>query len=164
MKMNRWCRILKIVFVIFVAPLSLLGCEDNDQELKMRGMFGGEHALHKMAERTETESKISGGFFLLVGGLSGNSETKVSVKFAWLMNDKQTYALSSLPLEKIRVRFDEDTSTPTITFHWLPLWFNSCIDRNNIQGTISERVNYAVITTRAKDWPQEVNLPLNSKQ
>lgn len=74
----------------------------------------GEHHLRKMAERVDVNSKISVSFFLFVGDVNGTSSTAVSVKFVWRMNDG-TYAISSLPIEKICVKLDEKAIEPSIS-------------------------------------------------
>lgn len=136
--------------------------ENHKKEiLKKRQYLEGEHRLRRMTERTEVSSKISGGFFLFAGVLSGKTTSNTTVKFAWEMNDG-IYAFSSLPLEKIRVRIDEEVTTPTIRFvynaygwHWNPA---------NVQRLIDSSVDYAILTVKNEDWPAQVELPLNSQQ
>lgn len=118
----------------------------------------GEHKLRKMVERTETNPRISGTFFLIVGELNVSTTTRTLVKFAWEMNDG-IYALSSLPLEKIRVKLDEEATTPTIKFRWRPWRMKNVTPQ--IQDLMDLYVLYAVLTVRESDWPVQVNLPLN---
>lgn len=149
------------IFVALVLPLT--GCDSGPPEppkpTKAEILLDGIHQLRKMSERTEVNSRISGGFFLVLGTLEGKSKTTISVKFAWQMNDG-TYAISSLPLEKIRVRLDEKIAAPTIEFNrWrrCDVW---CAE-NGLQPLIDDSVEYAVITVKENDWPIQVDLPLN---
>jgi len=145
------------VALVFLSVLFMVGC---DEQLPSRAepILKGEHKLRKMAERTDVNSRISGSFFLLVGDLSGTMKTTVSVKFAWEMNDG-VYALSSLPLEKIRVKLDEKATTPTIKFRWRPYTYHHA--PVEIQDLMNNYVFYAVVTVKESDWPVHVNLPLN---
>ena len=120
----------------------------------------GEHELRKMAERVETASRVSGSFFLVVGDFTATTKTKVLIKFAWKMNDGRTYAISSLPLEKIRVEPDEKVMTPTIKFRWRP--YPILNNTPQPQELMDDYVVYAVITAREEDWPIQINLPLNT--
>src|SRR3989344_9691087 len=102
---------------VFVAVLMLSagilvsGCGKSGSEVppppsKAEQVLGGEHVLRKMVEMTELKHSAHGSFFLVVGEFSAETTSKLAVKFAWRMNDG-TYAISSLPIEKIRVKFDE---------------------------------------------------------
>ena len=76
------------------------------------------------------------------------------------MNDG-TYAISSLPLEKIRVKLDKEATTPTIKFKWHPWHGNRGTPQ--VQYLMDYHVIYALITAKEGDWPIQVNLPLNSR-
>jgi prepilin-type N-terminal cleavage/methylation domain-containing protein len=96
----------------------------------------GEHKLRKMFPQN---------YFL-------NSGTQIT--FAWPLKDG-TYAISTLPIEKIRVKFDQTVDAPTIKFCWTPA--------NYAQPDylMSHHVIYALITVRESDWPAQIQLPLN---
>jgi hypothetical protein len=121
--------------------------------------LGGEHKLRKMTERTEADSRISASFFLIFGNVSGSTTTRALVKFAWEMNDG-TYAISSLPLEKIRIRFDENSINPTIRFRWVRYGSK---DTPEPQKLMDYYVVYALVTVRENEWPIQVKMPLNSQ-
>lgn len=147
--------------LVLLVGLFAVGCSQSTPPPPSQAeqILKGEHKLRKMAERTEVNSRISGSFFLFVGNVSGTTETNISVKFAWEMNDG-IYAISSLPLEKIRVKFDEKAETPTIKFRWRP-WRRH--DTAQVQTLMDDYVSYAVVIVRESDWPIQVNLPLNGK-
>lgn len=152
----------KLIVVAFVfMAFFMVGCEQKPQKpeppSQAEQILKGEHRLRKMVERTEVNSRISGSFFLFVGDVSGSTKTTLSVKFAWEMNDG-VYAISSLPLEKIRVRLDENTTVPTIKFRWRP--YNG-YGTAEVQDLMNDNVLYAVITVKESDWPVRVDPPLN---
>lgn len=117
----------------------------------------GEHALRKLASSTESTYHASGGMFFLIGSYSANGKTETVVKFAWLMNDGKTWAISSLPLERIRVRLTDKEIAPTIKFAWL----RGPIFKRTLQDLMDREVTYAVITCNGKNWPINVQMPLN---
>src|SRR3989344_4929536 len=143
------------ILVLLVLPLA--GCSTKPYQpepTKAERLLGGVHNLRKMSERTEVNSHISGGFFLVFGVLDGGSKTTISVKFAWQMDDG-TYAISSLPLEHIRVRIDDKITTPTIEFK---LW-RRCEDMcasDPLEELIRYSVEYAIVTIIESDWPIQV--------
>lgn len=150
-------RTMLVVLTLFLGSVfCFTGCQKKpgrDVPSYAQRVLGGEHQLRRMTEITEVNGQVSGGFFLFVGGISGSISTDVSVKFAWQMNDS-TYAISSLPLEKIRVKLDESTLTPTIRFRWVP----RC--EGETQELMATCVRYALITAKPSDWPVQVQLPL----
>lgn len=126
-------------------------------------ILSGEHGLRKMAERIGTESKTSASFFLIAGNFKSSTSTETLIKFAWKMNDG-TYAFSSLPLEKFRVRFEETASVPTVKFRWRSSNCGCPSDRvRQIQELMDDYVLYALLTVRESDWPTQITLPLNEK-
>jgi hypothetical protein len=155
--------VVGMVVALVLAALFSVGCEkERSAPTQAEKILGGEHALRKMAERTDINSTLSGSFFLFLGDVSGSTKTNLSVKFAWKMNDGSTWAISSLPIEKIRVRFDEKAVTPTIRFRWMPYGFSDA--QPETQDLMEQSVKYALLTVREKDWPVGVNLPLNNPQ
>ncbi len=155
--MKKIAVVLVLLVGLFVMVF-MVGCEKKtEQPSQAEQILKDEHILRKMAERTDVNSNISASFFLFVGGFSETTKTTVSVKFAWKMNDG-TYALSSLPLEKIRVKLDESTTTPTIKFRWRP-W--KLCRTPQVQDLMDDYVLYAVVTVKENDWPVQVSLPLN---
>lgn len=146
-------RIVKLASVLFVALLA--ACSPHEQNPSTADpILRGEHLLRKMVNRTETESRVSAGFFLVVGDVGATTSTSVSVKFAWKMNDG-IYAISSLPLEKIRIQVDEKADVPTMKFRW-----QRCYTKE-LQELMNRCVLYALVTAREKDWPVQISLPLN---
>lgn len=145
-----------IVILVGFFTVFVTGCAKNPQPLPSPAeeILKGEHKLRKMTERIESDSRVTASFFLIVGDLSATSTSRVLVKFAWQMNDG-IYAISSLPLEKFRVKIDEKAETPTIKFRWGPGY------EKEIQKLMDNHVIYALLTVRERDWPVSIQLPLN---
>jgi hypothetical protein len=116
-----------------------------------------------MIESKDFNATISDGFFLCLGGFDGNAKTITSIKFAWEISGNNIYAISALPLEKIRIKLDEKATTPTIKFYWDESWHTFTEIPNDLQWFVNDIADYAVLTVRECDWPIQINLPLGSK-
>lgn len=138
------------------------GCSSQQEyeELSPGGkIFSGTHSLRKMFSHQENNFEASGSFFLCFGGLNAQSTDSVSVKFSWRMNDG-VWAISSLPLEKFRIKFDNNAVEPTIKFRWRGNYFSN----PDLQWKINESIVYVLLTVREEDWRPNVNLPLNKTE
>lgn len=144
-----------IVTVATLMAILFLGLACNYQSY-IDKIFQGEHRLRKMAEWTDSSGQISGSFFLIFGQIKGSLENSMEMRFAWEMNDG-SYAISSIPIEKVRVRMDENAETPTIKFHWT----RGTILDDDLQGFIDRSVTYVLITVKESDWPVDIILPMN---
>lgn len=152
--------------MIVVFLLCLSGCDFETEEAKVsysepstsEFLLSGKHVLRKMFTGAETSNSVSGGYFMFlgVGGGSAQSDTKrvSTVQFAWKMND-DTYAISSLPLEKIRIRFSDKATTPIIEFVYTKTSVHDLV------WLMENTVNYAVVTIKESDWPTDVRLPMS---
>jgi len=147
-----------VPIVLFVTLLACVYIEFTpNKPSQTQLVLEGEHRLHKMPERTDGTSRTFE-FFLFAGDFTQSTST--AVKFAWEMKDG-SYAISSLPLEKIRIRFDEKATTPTIRFQWSTTAFTE--NMRDLQRMIDYNVHWAVITTRESDWPAKVDLPITAR-
>lgn len=131
---------------------------------KLEKLLGGTHPLRRMMNVSETNSSLSGGYFMFFGGIHGQSQTEQIVKFAWLMNDSVSYAISSLPLEKIRIQFSDTISVPTIKYCWHRLDATDYMGRGShtLEEYMSNCVTYAVVTVKEEDWEVKLDLPLSA--
>ncbi len=157
---KRWIWIIVTIVVVALAVVCILSVQNEQKHPKKsltEALLGGEHRLRKMVERTEVNSSTSASFFLIVGSLDSQVSTSVNLKFSWEMNDG-TYAISSLPMEKFRVKIDESATTPTIKFRWAPF---RRLGTPQVQDLMDNNVLYALLTVRESDWPVKVDLPLN---
>lgn len=126
-------------------------------------VLGGDHPLRKITTTTASEGYVGGGFFLFVGGVYGSFEATTRVQFAWLMNDKETWAISSLPLEKIRVRLKETESGPYMQFQVIGRRGVREYTNLPLQDILDRKVISATVVCRAEDWPVNINMPLNAE-
>lgn len=155
--MKKWLLPLIAIGLIF-----MVGCGEAErkplstpkvEELTPAGeILKGEHQLRKVAAKIDVDSRTTTSYFMFTSVREGsNIVHNFSVKFSWMMNDG-SYMLSSLPLDKIRVRFDVSYEVPTIKFRWKPS------KTTDISELMRSNIVYAVITTKESDWP----IPLNS--
>lgn len=132
------------------------GVSTVEEESAAGQILKGEHKLRKMFPSSKATARIAGSYFLFAGNLSSTQSIQTVVTFAWPLKDG-TYAISSLPLEKIRVKFDEVIESPTIQFKW------TYCSSSQIDYIMANAVLYAVITVQESDWPTQIYLPLNSE-
>jgi hypothetical protein len=70
------------------------------------------------------------------------------------MNDGM-FAISSLPIEKIRIRLDNSITSPTIRFKW------QSSTTEHVQQLMDYYVDYAIVTVKESEWPINIKLPLS---
>lgn len=150
----------KLIILICIAVTTMLGLSSCQQPAPISAVgkvLQGEHALRKMGQLVGTTTKSSECFFLVAYNQNEKKETTVTIKFAWQMNDG-TFAISSLPLEKFRIKLDNKVVSPTIKFRWT---FCDCDDSINLQEVMNSKVVYALLTIREDQWPVDISLPMN---
>lgn len=150
--------VLAVISIIALIAISNVQIKEPQkiQGSKAEEIFAGEHRLRKLAVETNLEGKVSERYFLFIGGLEGTVKTISSVKFAWQMNDG-TYAISSLPIEKIRVNLDESAEAPTIKFRWQAY---HALAPPLLENLMKNNVMYVVVTVKESDWPMHIEMPL----
>lgn len=158
-----------IFLMIIIVAMFFIGSQANQQEnmayaqsnygeSQVGKILQGEHPLRKMVTKQSDKASLNGSFFLIFGEIRGQGETFTKVTFSWLMNDS-IYAISSLPIEKIRIKFIQSKEAPSIKFRWRPddyIYYG-----DNLQEIMNDLIIYALVTCREKDWPAEIQLPLN---
>ncbi len=189
---------LSILAVLIIMGLIMVGCRPYDQNPlnEAKEFYETPHQLRKMFVKDVIikepgKGHLSGGFFLLVGGFSGNyeegTETMAThVRFAWEIKNN-TYIITTLPLEKIRIKLAEKIDAPTVSFFLDELAINQRFkelvtglttynegklkvdgylgrilkDYYNPHKVLSKYLTYVVFTARSEDWPTNINLPVN---
>lgn len=118
--------------------------------------------LQKMRNGVSQHVSVDGSWFLF-GSVSANAGPDARVYFSWPLQDG-SYVISSLPIERIRVRTAEHMDNPTIRFE---LQKPKCVSEGGwpelfatLQEGIDSCVAYATITCAAKDWQPSVDMPL----
>jgi len=126
--------------------------QDNQKEYKLR----------KMMQMKDENSRLREDFFLILGSISGESKTEIKIVFSW-ESEKDTYAITSIPITLVKIKLDENIQTPTVRFFWkFNSRYHSDYDRVTDDLGIKGVLDYALITCRSEQYPEEINLPLNS--
>lgn len=164
-------RPITIVAGLLFLNILTSACASSEARVPTKSMvfFDGKHSLQRLVQYSETESQLSGGgFFFLgtgVGSISGETKNNYSVKFAWKSNEDGSFIISSIPLEKVRVKFDEKIEVPQVEFK---LYCNrdycgeDWLLRNYGQQRLIDDgyIIYATITVKSSDWPLKIEMPL----
>ena len=139
---------------------SLLSC-NNEPAIDLVGInLRGAHTLRKLTETNLQENKSTGQYFLFMGNMTTENNSGPGISFAWKQNDS-TYILSTLPFNRIRIRFNEKMDTPIIKFRWEPS-DKVGTRTDDIDYIMKKNVIYAVIYIKKENWPQQIHLPMNS--
>ncbi len=146
--------LIAILILMALGAIILMGgCGQKDNELTK-----GQHPLRKMVSQNNIKQSFGGFFLFGLGSIGGQSENNIRVHFSWLTNDG-TYAITSAPIEKFRIKIDNNVQNPFIEF----------IDTSRgqmVYRTIEKFLdycppNYILVTCRDEDWPKDIQLPLN---
>lgn len=151
---------MKIIISLLLMVCCVVWCKPREPKNDVIGdLLRGNHLLRKMNTQKVSSSQGSAGFFFIVGGANYSSKEEMFIFFSWLMNDKETYAISKLLLTNIRVRFANKISQPYIKFHWEP---SAYAGYNNLIEAVT-RINYAVIVCKPSDWKIDIQMPMEKK-
>lgn len=131
----------------------------------LKSVFGGEHELKKMlplVKNSETKGYINGFFLFGFGSINGeiNQKEELTITFSWKMSDG-TYALTTLPIRKIRVNTDNIVNKPYITFIYYINEERKYSTIDVYDSDLAKNIAYVTIYCNEKDWPTDINLPLN---
>lgn len=177
-----------VLLIALCIAFAVSGCStitDQTQENKVeQKRLDGVHNLRKMFPANDTHdepAQASGGYFLFGGSFSYTGEKTTSepvVYFAWQDNEDGAYAISSIPLSRVRVELGSYTA-PRAYF----LWHQTCRNRNDMDYDEGLRVTHyhegvcVIADTSAdafqgvdevtfqvnySDWPEQINLPLQA--
>ncbi len=141
--------------MLTILIVGLYSCKEEDKASTVQSILTGVHPLRKMQQVASSE--VSQGSFF-IWSASYKQEQEMRICFAWKMNDS-TYALSSLPFERFRIRFDSTAIIPTIKFSWNQNYTYTVSD--DIADIIKSYVTYAEISVREQDWQPGIVLPMN---
>lgn len=142
---------------------SVYGCQrgmDRDaaaENQRVVSFLQGQHPLRKIVEWTDRSAHVNGGFFLFLGSISADSKETGKIRFAWRMSDS-IYAMSTMPIDRIRVRIDDRAVVPTIAFTWADYRPYRYYEP---QDMIDNYVVHATVTVRDTDWPVRIKMPMN---
>jgi hypothetical protein len=150
--------LLLAVLVVFgvVGLLTYSGIKSIEkvrEPSKSEQLFSGTHELRKFKVITETGTKWSSSYFLVAGSASGKTVSDTRVSFSWKLNNGM-YAISELPLSKIRVMINDSIQKPYVKFRWGGMMFNT----NQIEDYMNHDVIYMVVYCKESDFPMEINI------
>lgn len=192
---------LSVSIILIAMNMIASGCAEYTKNplSEVKEFYETPHQLRKMFSKEEEvtvrkpgEGSFSGGFFMFIGGVSGDyqegTETKYNsthIRFAWEIKDS-TYIITTLPIEKVRIRLTTQAETPTVSFVLDEFVVNALFDEltkdrryswaeehvANDLGRIlknyfdpneafSKFLAYAVFNVKSEDWPTNINLPIN---
>lgn len=186
--------------VLILATAFMAGCSQGYYKNpldEVKPFYETPHQLRKMFVQEEevtirepSRGSVSGGFFLFAGGISGDYKEGTTIKyqvthvrFAWEIKDN-TYIITTLPLEKIRIKLVEKSDAPTVSFFLDEFMVNQKLEqvrygksgeaetqaiedklgrflRNyyNPHEAFAQYLEYAIFTVVDGDWPLNINLP-----
>ena len=198
--MKKMKKMVALGTLALLEGLFVVGCSRYDKNPldEAKGFYETPHQLRKMfvqdqevTVREPGRASLSGGFFLFIGEVSGKykegTTTKYQVthvRFAWEIKDN-TYIITTLPLEKVRIKLVGKAEVPTVSFFLDEFKVNekfenlqyssdtyetvklrvednlSRILRNyyNPHEALAQYLDYAVFTVGDGDWPKNINLP-----
>lgn len=170
-----------IAFLVLCIPACLMHASEaqGDREKFVKD-FAHPRELQKLTSERNVNSKdahISGYFVLGFGGISGESKERnvMTVDMAY-KDDNGLFSIVSIPMNKIKVRFDESTSSPTVELNLIRLTGFGSYGCD--EGTVWDYKNqyskdsnlflerymaFAVITVKESMWQKEINMPLSGR-
>lgn len=140
----------KFLSLSVILILLMTSCESYDYTV-----LDGKHELRRFGTKTVNESSFSGGYFLIGGSISGESYSKTMATFTWKMNDE--YVISEIEVGKIRVKIDNDVTTPYVEFGKIKYTYDpNGHDLNTLEGMVNN-VSHMTITCSEEDYPININ-------
>ena len=135
------------------AMTSMLGCSEHSAKhpTQSEAIYQGSHLLRQIGQKQVTTSSWDASYFIFAGGASGQTVTDEQVSFAWLNNNGE-YEFMTVPLQKIRIRLNENVITPFVRFRW----------KERESGRFDEII-YVLVTVNPKDWPVDIHIPTATK-
>lgn len=144
--------------LIWIPLLCLFGCEAIDKQIKeCNDFYGGRHLLRKFSSQEKvTPSSASASYFLVWGSASYKGEEKESyIAFSWKSKTGE-YILSKVPMEKVRVKFDNSAKVPYVTISISGCEGNN--PNNDLLYIMEYRLNYVVVHCKETDYPTDINV------
>ena len=149
---------MKKILGLAIMTLIAVGCGDRPYHERSKKMvYSGKHELRKMSTVSHEKNSLSGGFFLFMGSISGETKNEVKVYFAWKMNTGE-YSVNNIDLTKIRFKF-ENVETPYVEFGQSA--YSARDWAIDTQHDMDYWIYYMTITCREDDWPKDIKLPMN---
>lgn len=147
-----------LVIVILLVPTFIACTDENDRRVARHtqealDFFEGTHEVQNILERMSPDG--------------------IRVEFEWKANNGETYLVSSVPREKIRVQVNNNIQTPYVyfTLRCDPEMFHgfggSCHNvydfmKKDLQKVFEYYVTYITFVVRKEDWPPKIAMSFNN--
>lgn len=140
--------------LLFLSIGLLLGCSPKDTTpppaSKLQLELQGSHLLRQIGTKTITNTSSDASYFLFIGSASQSSTQVAMVTFSWLDNTG-VYRFLTLPLDKVRIKLDDNVATPYVRFKWT--------DWDNPESAKADNIIYVLVFCNSKDWPEDIKIP-----
>jgi len=149
----------KLIFPLLLVVLC--SCNFEKEKADFNKVFAGNHELRRLSKQEKTiPSSFSADYFLFFGGASGKGEEKIpSIAFSWKSNNDE-YILSRVELRNVRIKFDESTKVPYVTFGYDDDEYQNTMGNanNQINNEVEYRFRYIVIHCKSADYSPNINI------
>lgn len=125
---------MKKIYLLILIVIGSCTIKTTDSELGKT--LAGEHLLRKLP----TTSSETSSYFIL-------TEKNTMVIFQWTLPDSSTI-ISSIPIQKVRYKFDSSIEKPFIKFRW-----NSRTNTRDWGAIFTKNITYIVINCKESDFP-----------
>ena len=128
----------KFLFLLIV-PIMFIGCESGTSSLGK--VLEGEHFVNVLRLSNDSTLTPQNRYFLL-------KENGTKLTFSWTLPDSTTI-VSTIPMDKVRMKFDTYTEVTTIKFRWRPKGEAG----SNWDEIFKDYVSYMVVSCKESDFP-----------
>lgn len=154
---------MKKLFILILVPF-IMSCTDTSLKGELAKSFNsfyeGNHTLRKFSsQEMKTASSASASYFLFWGSADYKGEGKTTViAFSWQSKNGE-YILSKIPMNKVRVKFDNQNKPPYVTFSIDKYAYMSYdLADESVDYTLQYKLNYVIIHCKESDYPTDVNI------
>lgn len=151
---------MKKLLMVLLAVVCLTSCTVTPVPSRITPALAGEHTLRKFNKDTYVSSSWSASYFLIFGSAHGKEKEERRIAFSWLSNDS-TYIYSTVTLDKVRIKFDNQAEEPYVTFYNLESSDGGNWEPNpntDMQEIMDGYIGHIVIHCRPEDYSKDVNL------
>lgn len=145
---------------LLLLPLLWLISSCVERKVDVDPYLAGNHELRRLSSiERKTPSTLSASYFLFWGSMSGKGESSESyVGFSW-KNKSNEYVLSRVESSKVRLKFEQKTDRPYVTFGYDPVIISKRTNdvNANLAWIVSSEIDYIVIHCKESDYSPDFN-------
>ncbi len=137
---------MKKLLLFFALPLILISCSlpsDKANFTDLGKLLAGNHELNKLPLKVDPTQGQQNTYFIV-------KDAGKTLTFAWQLPDS-SFVISSIELNKVRLKFDPLTEIPVIKFRWQG---QNSIDLD--QAFTSGYIKYIIVTCKESDFPFQI--------